>query len=156
MRVYALLPHDRTQEGVLWATDDAGPILGRVRCKGKADNQHAIDHGNPTRDPLKPYGDTPLGVFRMGPVEWGKAPAHSYGAVFIRLSPVSGPAWEARQNGRAGLGAHGGDLAPDGHSLRPTDGCPRLLNEDASALGRLVDAELAAGRDVFLQVDEQA
>jgi hypothetical protein len=60
------LPRDRRNAGVLWVEDDNGrKIAGDYPALGKSDSQTAADKGNPNRDPLQPYGDTPLGDYRV-------------------------------------------------------------------------------------------
>jgi len=88
-----------------------------------------------------------LGTYRCVAVNFAKWPPRSYGAAFILLDPQTGDAYLAKDNGRAGLAIHGGDPDQNG-ALRATEGCLRLYNDVALELGRLVDAEIKAGRDV--------
>jgi hypothetical protein len=148
-----LLRPDRSAPGSLWAQDETGIVWGPVRCLGKADNANAAKHGNPSRDPAKPEGDTPTGVYRITEVVRDPIPRETYGPAFIRLSPVSGQALEAWKNGRRGLGLHGGALR-DGR-LRPTFGCPRLDDDAADQVASLLELQLAQIGEAYLQVDEQ-
>ena len=78
---------------------------------------------------------------------------HSYGPYFIQLNPVSGDAWTARQNGRTGIGLHGGDLAADG-SLRATYGCGRLDNDVLERLVALLRPQIDANTSIFYECTE--
>ena len=132
MRLHARLPQDRQHPGELtFESDDGAVIIGPFPCRGKADSADAEIHGNPSRNPLFPYGDHPYGTSRIAAIEPGKLPAHTYGPCFLLLDPVSGDALIAKQNHRAGLGAHGGDPGQPGtlNELRATDGCLRTTNE---------------------------
>jgi len=125
------LPADRSKLGQISLKNQDQLLWGPAACYGKADGQSAADHGNPTRDPLKPFGDTPLGTYAcvIGHPAVTPKIAHSYGPNgYIVLSPVSGPAKIAEQNGRFGLLIHGGDLNAAG-KLRPTFGCVRVPND---------------------------
>ena len=58
------LSHDRTKLGYATLVDENGLVrIGPVPVLAKADNGAAKEHGNPERDPAKPYGDTPTGVW---------------------------------------------------------------------------------------------
>jgi hypothetical protein len=157
IRLHARLPKDRTAEGTLWVTDEAGAMVGGpARCRGKADNQEAIAHDNPARDPLKPFGDHPLGVYRVVEVDRivDQEQRRHFGRVFLKLRPVSGDAFTAAQNARSGFGIHGGPLLDDGR-LRPTNGCLRTENTFVGTLADRVEADLDAGRDVFYDCQEE-
>lgn len=137
MTISILLPADRRHYGVL----DFGEH--KFRCLGEADYTAACAHGNEHRDPLKPFGHTPLGRWRavLGG-HWGitPGPLRSYGPHrVIELHPIDGEALQAQRNGRSGEAIHGGDLAADG-GLRPTHGCVRLSNDDQAALVAAMEA----------------
>jgi len=140
------LPDDRTEYGTIQVEDDAGNVLaGPFPAYGKADNSRASNEGNPSRDPVRPYGDTPTGGYLLGAVEpTGAGTGFSeptYGnAGAIRLIPNSGQALEAEHNGRSGLLIHGGSTNATG-GLRPTYGCVRVGNDD---MAKVVDAYLTA------------
>lgn len=129
-----ILPKDRTKLGKLYIKEK------EFVCYGKADNAGAIRRGNPSRDPLKLFGDTPTGVYRCyvtGPLK----PPRTYGIhKVIYLGPVSGNAKKAEKNGRSGLLIHGGDLGSGGR-LRPTFGCIRVSNEDMKEILDLIGGE---------------
>lgn len=146
MKIWSALPVDRFVAGTCWVTDDAGAtIFGPVRARGEADNAGARDHGNPDEDPTEAYGDHPYGEYAVVSVEVKELAR--YGPYFLRLDPVSGQALEAKKNGRAGIGAHGGRLHADGR-LRETFGCLRVDDDVDQVLGDMAKAELAAGRPV--------
>lgn len=145
MKLWSTLPPTREHEGQFWVTDDAGAIVfGPVRARGEADNSGAAAHGNVVEDPTKAFGDHPAGRYHVARVSWNPTPAHSYGPCFMLLDPIGGEALEAKQNGRSGIGIHGGDPGAGG-ILRATFGCLRLENEAAAAAGHLVDMAMAEG-----------
>ena len=157
MRLVAALTKDRQAEGQFWVEGDDGVVFGPVRCRGEADSGNAAKFKNILEDPTRVAGDHPFGVCRVVDIVTIQ-PAdtkggRTYGPFFVRLHPVSGEAWTARQQGREGIGLHGGDLGPAGE-LRATFGCLRL---DNASLVQVVDrlfAERAAGREVFYECRE--
>lgn len=158
MKLYSLLPTNRYEAGEFWIEDVEGVrIYGPARCRGEADNAAARKADNVVEDPTRAYGDHPYGLYRAVAVAWidvnHQRQYDSYGPCFIKLRPVAGQAWEARQNGRNGFGAHGGKLHDDGR-LRETFGCLRLDNDVAKDVGTTVEAELKAGREVFYEARE--
>lgn len=134
MTIDVVLYRDRTKLGsVSW-----GPTAEEAcECYGKADNVQASIHGNKSRDPLRPFGDTPTGVYRGHPVASAgqdQGTLRKYGPHgYISLDPISGDALQAKNNGRFGLLIHGGDPSTKGQ-LRPTFGCIRLANDDMERL----------------------
>lgn len=128
---------DRTKVGTLTVSNDTGLTLaGPFPAYGKADNQAAASRGNPTRNPLFSFGDTPTGGYRGVRNNLAQTPKNSstYGPqAIITLDPVSGQAKIAKQNGRFGLLIHGGDLNAAG-KLRPTFGCVRVANASMVAI----------------------
>jgi hypothetical protein len=127
-------------------TVQSGVVLGR------SDNSAAKAHNNPNRDSLKPFGDTPTGVW-IGTLFAASTNTHAYGPNRrLLLAPVSGNAKAAST--RSGIMCHGGDLNPsykqwDG--LRPTDGCLRFHDVEIKAI---TDFVLAAGTTVNVFVTE--
>lgn len=150
MKLLARLPLDREAEGEFQVLADTGVLLGPVRCRGEADNAGALTHGNVQEDPTKSHGDHPYGVYRCRTLVRDPHPARSYGPFFLSLAPVGGEALVAWQNGRRGLGIHGGDLGA-GSTLRATYGCLRLDNETMETLARLVAPRLDAGEDLVYE-----
>ena len=141
------LPADRTQTGTLSliADDGATVIAGPFKAYGKADGGTAKVHGNPDRNSLLPFGDTPLGSYSVpGLEETGDGTTrstHSYGPNgAIRLNPTGGDAETAAIDGRQFLLIHGGDLNAAG-ALRPTNGCLRLSNDDMKSLINAIAVE---------------
>lgn len=128
------------QEGCFWITEHDSTIYGPVRCRGEADNAAAREAGNPDEDPRRAYGDHPGGLYAITSVE--RKDAGRYGPWFLRLDPLGGEALMAKQNGRAGIGIHGGNPHADGR-LRETFGCLRLTDEATQRVGDLVVAQLA-------------
>jgi len=111
--------------------DGANVLAGPFDCLGKSDNQAAKQRGNPTRNPLFSYGDTPTGDYRgyVNHLEPTQTNDNTYGPNgIISLDPQSGDALKAKKNGRFGLLIHGGRLRDSIH-LRPTFGCVRVSDE---------------------------
>lgn len=108
--------------------------LPQIPCIGKADNARAADKGNPYRDPIRPFGDTPFGLYKPAPI-LRLEPTHArMGSYFLPLDGTAGEALKAASNGRNGLGIHGGR----GDRLVPTYGCIRLRDRDMAALAEAV------------------
>lgn len=132
MRIEIVLNPDRMRPGTLSVFDEAGALsLGPLPCLGRADNSMAAKHGNRSRSPLLPFGDTPTGGWQVvqhvppsaeGMVERTYGP---HGA--LDLWPTSGEAVAAYANGRRGIWIHGGAPSATG-GLRPTYGCIRVAN----------------------------
>src|SRR3989304_4213458 len=101
-------------------------VLGPYPCLGKADNAKAIDHKNPDRNPQKPFGDHPTGVYEITNVIELDGLTRSYGTWKIVIQPVHGDCVfrEAAEPGDDGILAHGGEPGgPYSHKLRATNGC---------------------------------
>lgn len=133
MKIHIILERDRREPGMLIVPD-----VIAVPCLGKSDNKAAARVGNPTRSPIQRNGDTPRGSYmaRVGiAYAWTASQRRSYGPhAVVQLFPQAGECLTAMKLGRSGLLIHGGDLAADGKSLRPTHGCVRLANEHQAAL----------------------
>src|SRR5258708_36575878 len=118
------LPVDRTKLGRISLTGPAGTAWGPAPCYAKSDDKQAATRGNPKRDPLQPFGDTPLGDYSCTAAHPAVTPhiSRSYGPNgYVVLKAVGGEAKIAEKNGRFGLLIHGGDLNAKG-ALRPTFG----------------------------------
>lgn len=142
MRVEVTLPKDRSVPGKLRAFDDADQlVLGPVNCLGRADSGDAKLHGNPERDSLHLFGDTPTGKYRIAQLmshQRSESDIHTYGTYpAVLLDPLSGDALKAKQNGRSGLMIHGGAPSASG-KLRPTHGCIRIAEADERDLVAIV------------------
>ena len=159
MRIVSVLPRDRYLAGTAWVEADpeaGGAVLhGPVRARGEADNASAAKANNVQEDPTRSFGDHPYGTYLV--TEVVRVPPggqrRTYRPFFLRLRPVGGEAWQARLNGRDGLGAHGGALHTDGR-LRETFGCLRVDDATAEAWAELVTIELTAGRHVVYECRE--
>lgn len=131
------LPTDRTQLGHA----SIGVLV--FPCLGKADNATAALHHNPTRNPLLPFGDTPLGTYKGTVIPPGSDTAGYGPSPRILLTPVSGDCVIAEKNLRAGLMCHAGDpnqAYTQWQGLRPTFGCVRFKNKDMATLMGIVGA----------------
>jgi hypothetical protein len=137
------LPKDRSYTGILRLKDDNDFILaGPYLVCGRASDMAASEHGNPSRMPVLPYGDTPTGRYRVDskPIPTGRGTpydASQFGSAgVILLEPVSGEAAIAEANGRYTFLIQGG--APGSHvRLRTTNGCIRMFDAD---LRELIDS----------------
>ena len=121
------LPLDRAQRGVLIlrpvGSTEAPSLV--CECLGKADNQRAAQAANPQRSPIRPYGDTPAGIYapaRITPYQ-GRNPG--IGPYWLPMEGIEGAAKVAKEEGRTGLALHAGrgDLG-----LTPTFGCIRVYS----------------------------
>ena len=142
MKIQVQLHQNRALPGTFQVSSDDGlsVLLGPVPCLGKADNNDAAQHGNPSRDPTRPFGDTPTGSYTIVAIvsHSGETDLHTYGAFpSLLLDPQSGQALVAKQAGREGLMIHGGAPAAGG-GLRPTHGCIRLSEASQQGLIQLI------------------
>jgi len=65
-RIHVQLPADRDYAGLLQLEDDFGHVIaGPYAVCGRANDEAAREHGNPARATTLPYGDTPLGTYRV-------------------------------------------------------------------------------------------
>jgi hypothetical protein len=148
MRIRISLPDNRDYEGRLEAFDLSGAVVfGPVPAAGRAHDEPAAAHENPSRNPLLPYGDTPLGTFvASGVVESGGGrglDAEVFGPHgVVLLEPVAGQAALADAHGRLRLFIQGGGDTDQG--LRATAGAIRLRDLDQEQLVALV--RRASGR----------
>ncbi|MBE0529519.1 MAG: hypothetical protein IH626_01745 [Rhodospirillales bacterium] len=146
-KLLAHLPKNRWQPGVarLFAPD--GKPLLEMPCYGKADNARAMEAHNPDRNPTRPWGDTPAGVYAPARVTRFDPPHSTLGRYAILLEGVSGQALEAKANGRTDLAVHAnrGDA-----KLMATYGCLRLYDRDMEAVAMAVGNDL-----VTVKIHEQ-
>lgn len=142
------LPSDRKKTGTLTLIDPLTglPIYGPVPVLGRAARDTAKARGNPSGNPLLGYGDTPTGGYRVVNIVANGAgttrPISQYGqSGSLVLDPQSGEAKDAKKNGRTGLLIHAGRHAFSSvvgpESLKPTNGCVRMLDWQ---LAQLIDA----------------
>lgn len=126
-------PRDRTKPGQLVLRNIKGETIFSCQCLLRS-----VGHAsNPTRDPLKFRGDTPLGKYETTFVSHLAEPAPGIGSLWVGLDPsdfYDTPARRAELAGRRGLGIHGGR----GNAvLKATHGCVRLLDRDMADFARV-------------------
>lgn len=144
MRIEIILKANRAYPGQLRLVGNDERAIVQGLCMGLADRAQAEKQGNPQRDPVKAWGNTPTGEYTGRLLGYVPKPARSYGVEEpVTLEPTSGQALLAKQNGRAGLWIHSGDLTTGGF-LRPTFGCIRITPATHAAL---VQALKAAGAE---------
>lgn len=139
------LPSNRDYTGILSAfAQDGNLIAGPFPVAGRAGDELAAEHGNPSRTTTLPYGDTPLGGYRIiavsptGPgTRYRRDLFGAHGAVV--LQPRDGEAALAEANGRFEIIIHGGPSLPDGR-LRATSGNLRIANEHLRILVELLQS----------------
>jgi len=135
------LPTNREFEGSLTLEEENGRVLaGPFPVCGLADRAAAGRHGNPSGHALLPFGDTPLGRYRVAGIQATgprtSLPAEQFGPHgVIVLTPTAGDAALADANGRFCIVIQGGTLA-QGRRLRPTNGALRLTDKDQRTLVR--------------------
>jgi hypothetical protein len=138
-----VLPRNRDHVGVLCVRDHAGArIAGPFPIAGRASDEIAAEHGNPTRASTLPYGDPPTGAYRyQGVAPTGaqtKYRSDLFGAQgVIVLAGTSGDAALADANGRFTIVIHGGPPAANG-GLRATTGHFRIADADLESLTRVL------------------
>jgi hypothetical protein len=133
MKIRIGLPENRDYAGRLEVLDASGAVVfGPVPAAGRAHDELAAGHGNVPRNPLRPYGDTPLGTYTVrGVVESA-----------VLLEPASGQAALADAHGRFRFFIQGG--GGDDGGLPATAGGVRLHDRDLEQLLALV--RRASGR----------
>ena len=139
IKLIVRLPRNRDFAGQIHVEDSAGKrLVGPFPVCGRADDKLARENKNPRRDPLLPFGDTPLGEYHLSQII-GSGPGTPYAgeefgsAGIILLQPKDGDAALADANGRFGFFIQGGALSRNG-LLRPADGSLRLSNRDQRKL----------------------
>lgn len=140
------LPANRWNRGTLRVVDRERQVLADMPVLGKADNERAAKAGNPTRDPVRPYGDTPAGSYAPARLELFDRPRERYGRGWIAMEGVDGDALTAKENERSGLYLHAGR---GNERLVPTYGCLRVRDIDFDHI-----AHVCKGRDIVLTVRE--
>lgn len=126
-------PRDRTKPGQLVLRNIKGETIFSCQCLLRS-----VGHAsNPTRDPLKFRGDTPLGKYETTFVSHLPQKSVGVGDLWVGLDPANfydTPARRAEIAGRTRLGIHGG--RGDG-MLKATHGCVRLLDRDMADFARV-------------------
>lgn len=145
LTIKIVVPTDRTKTGTLTLVNPATglTLFGPVSVLARAARNTAKTYGNPTGDALKPYGDTPKGSYDVLKIVSNGTgttrPTDVYGqSGSVVLNPTGGDALTAKKNGRIGLLIHSGRHAfssvVDAKSLKPTNGCVRMLDFDLAQL----------------------
>jgi hypothetical protein len=142
LRLCVEVPHNRDGYGTLLLRDGAGAILfGPVPIAARSSDALAAAKGNPARNPLFCYGDTPLGEYRLVRLidkrQRSVLQANDFGSAALVLSAVSGAAAIAEANGRFEIVLCGGRETREGR-IRSTAGAMRLRDRDAAALAKLL------------------
>jgi hypothetical protein len=123
---------------------DGRTRLGPLRVLATTSRRVASKHGNPTCDPLHPFGHTPAGRYVVAstlPPGYAhpRRPAR-YGYVgAVLLAPISGDARASLANGRQVFALHSGPMDRL-NRLRPTRGGLRVSDEDLTSLLRTINA----------------
>jgi len=138
-----ILPVNRDYTGTIALLDEEGGALaGPFPICGRASDQIAADHGNPSRATTLPYGDAPLGMYRVaGLVPTGPETSYRrdlfgvHGALVLHAK--SGEAALAEANGRFEILIHGGPLSADGR-IRATTGHMRISDADLLTLSQAI------------------
>jgi hypothetical protein len=142
-RLIVELSANRDRCGGISLISPAGrKIRGPFPVAARASDNLALANGNPQRDPLLRFGDTPTGSYVIRRIvksgQGTKFSASRFGPHgLIVMEPVSGDAACADANGRFHFLIIGGDLAPD-KKLRSTAGSLRLRNDHLRSLIKAV------------------
>jgi len=149
------LPRDRDLCGSLQVFGTTGEaVCGPFAVAARANDALASARGNPTRNPLQRFGDTPTGTWRVreilpsGPETiFSVAEFGPHGIVV--LEATGGDAALADANGRFQVLIQAGDASPDGR-LRATAGAFRLSNDAQAHLLRAIEADPHSRCDVVI------
>jgi hypothetical protein len=140
-RLVVGLSPDRNVCGILNLYDAQGRrICGPFPVAGRSTDARAAANGNPSRNPLVRFGDTPTGVYQVRDVlKSGRATpfeAARFGPNgIVVLEAVSGDAVLAEGNGRFHILIVGGKLSATG-KLQSTAGSLRLSDENQRTLNK--------------------
>lgn len=144
-RIKIFLPSSRVPPGWLHLIGGLGQLIESFPCLGKADNERALAKGNPSRDPVRPFGDTPTGLYLPTKVERFSGTHERIGLAWIpmvgggRANDQAATACAPGKMQRTGLGIHAGR---DGSKLFPTYGCIRMLTGDFNDLIATIGDEM--------------
>jgi L,D-transpeptidase catalytic domain len=124
---------DRTKLGTLVLKNHKGETLFSCQCLG-----HSAGHAsNPSRDPMRHRGNTPVGKFATTHISHLPHAVIGIGSLWCPLDPDNFYDTQARRAeiaGRDGLGIHGGR----GNFIhKMTHGCVRLLDRDMQDFARI-------------------
>jgi hypothetical protein len=138
-RITIQLGANRDRTGYLSVCDDLGGVLaGPFPVSARAADSIASENGNPTREPVLPFGDPPTGRYKVvDAIPTGQGTPYRgdlYGDEgAIVLAPVSGVAALADACGRFQILIHGGRPSDDGR-LRMSSGNFRVFDHDLKSL----------------------
>lgn len=148
--IQVCLPANRWNAGVLHVFDPSGKcVLKDIPCRGKADGGRAKKEGNSSRDTTKPFGDTPLGLYRPSKITHYDPPRNTVGSCCIWLVGQSGDALKAVQNNRTGLALHANR---GNEKLMATYGCIRVFERDMAQISEAIGDERVT---VTIDIDSQ-
>jgi hypothetical protein len=156
VRLVVELSSDRSDCGTLMVCSKrGGRLCGPFPVAARATDPLAAAAGNPKRNPLLRYGDTPTGgyiVTRLLKSGRGtRFPTVQFGANgVIVLEPVSGAAAAAEANGRFHFLIAGGRLSREG-CLRSTAGGLRLTDDHLRALF----SALQGNSEIYAEITER-
>ena len=131
LNLLVYLPTDRYLPGFARLCEDGVSLLYDLPCRGKADNRRALANKNPARDPTKPWGDLPSGVFEPARMIRFDPRHRTLGDFAIPLEGAAGDALTAMEEGRTQLYVHAGR---GNDKLTATYGCLRLFDRDMALL----------------------
>jgi len=157
IRIVVALPRDRDFCGSLLVFADSGEALcGPFPVAARAGDALAAAHGNPSRNPLQRYGDTPTGAWRVREILASGSGTPFYEQEYgpngvVVLEAAGGEAALADANGRFRLFIQGGELSLDGR-LRVTAGAMRLTNAALAALIASLKAKGQSRCDVVIDL----
>jgi hypothetical protein len=142
-----MLPKNRDNIGHLRVEVNGTPVADfRVLARGSR---------GPGDTALQTNGNTPTGTYSGNQIiDTATFPQSSYGPWgAVRLQPIAGDALLAEAIGRRGLLIHGGNPATSGPwkgSLKPTQGCLRVCNDDMQKLRTLLEKARTDGRSCLV------
>jgi hypothetical protein len=135
--ISASLPMDRSFCGALEVFDkDGASLLAGIEVAGRASSDLAKGGGNPDRNSIFLYGDTPCGVYAVEVAPHLTIDDCGPNGMCL-LRPVNGDAALADANGRFHNAIHGGALGWNG-CLRSTSGTLRVSDADQARLLRVL------------------
>jgi hypothetical protein len=152
------LPQNRSIEGDIHLENPDGQIIaGPFRALGLSPAFLALIKGNRDRNPLRPYGNMPLGDYEIVAIYPTGSGTHfeekQYGTRgIIVLAPVAGDGAIAQRNGREKF-LIVGNLINDEENLRSTSEGVRI---SARAMGALVDVLTMVSPPVLVRCIERA
>ena len=129
LKIDVSLNPNRDKGGVMYVSKGDEMLLGPIPVLGRADSKLAKKVGNPDRNPILRYGNTPLGKYRIKAIlpngVGTSRPVSKFGAFgSIYMEPVGGQALEAKEIGlRDFIYMHSGGSVNNFNGLTATAGC---------------------------------